>query len=211
MIRTLTAALLGLLLLLSSARASVVVNGSFEDPLVPAGSFTNFAGGSTAITGWTVVGVDSAITSGTFTQSGITFQAADGAQWLDLAGVTSNNPSSGVRQDIPTTPGADYEVNFSVGSAAAGPFAAATVDLTIGGGPRVSYFNPTAPATMLDWKSFSVLFTATGATTSLTFQNGSAPDNFLSGLDGVSVNLVPEPGAALLVMALLTASMRRQH
>ena len=76
------------------ASAQVILNGSFEVPLVPNGSFTNFPGGSTAITGWTVVGVDSAVTSGTFMQSGITFQAQAGNQWIDLAGVTSNSMSS---------------------------------------------------------------------------------------------------------------------
>jgi hypothetical protein len=67
--------------------ANLITNGSFEAPLVPVGSFTNFGGGSTAITGWTVVGVDSAVTSGSFVQSCITFQAQQGFQWVDLAGV----------------------------------------------------------------------------------------------------------------------------
>jgi hypothetical protein len=43
---------------------NLIVNGSFENPTVPVGSFINYVGGSTAITGWTVVGVDSSVVSG---------------------------------------------------------------------------------------------------------------------------------------------------
>ena len=93
------------LTLAARADAAFITNGSFETPTVPIGGFTNFLAGSTAITGWTVVGVDSAVTNGSFTQSGITFQAQDGNQWIDLAGVTSNNRASGVTQTVPTADG----------------------------------------------------------------------------------------------------------
>lgn len=199
--------------LAAPATANLIVNGSFESPLVPVGSFTNYPGGSTAITGWTVVGVDSAVTSGSFVQSGITFQAQDGAQWIDMAGVTSNNPTSGVTQTFPTSPGVVYEVAFYVGSARDGRFFdASTVDLTINGGPRVSYFNPATPSTMLDWKPFSTMFTATGASSTITFQNGSAANNFLSGLDNVSVEAIPEPiSLALVGCAIGAACLRRNR
>lgn len=199
--------------LAASATANLIVNGSFETPLVPVGSFTNYPGGSTAITGWTVVGVDSAVTSGTFVQSGITFQAQDGAQWIDMAGVTSNNSTSGVTQTFPTSPGVVYEVAFYVGSARDGVFFdAATVDLTINGGPRVSYFNPATPSTMLDWKPFSTTFMATGASSTITFQNGSAANNFLSALDNVSVEAIPEPvSLALVGCAVGAVCLRRKR
>lgn len=187
-------------LAVAPAKADLIVNGSFEAPLVPVGGFTNFGAGSTAITGWRVVGVDSAVTSGTFTQSGIVFQAQDGIQWLDLAGVTSNSMSSGVTQDVATILGEVYELNFYVGSATGGGFFfPATVDLSINGSARVSYFNPTGPANSLDWKLFSVPFTATGTTTKLTFFNGSASNNFLGALDKVSLNAVPEPASVILL------------
>jgi hypothetical protein len=59
--------ILGILVLVfavSAARANSVVNGSFETPTVPTGSFTNFITGSTGITGWTVVGPEASIVSG---------------------------------------------------------------------------------------------------------------------------------------------------
>src|SRR6185369_16191668 len=85
-----------LTLVVAPARSDLIVNGSFENPTVPSGGYINYARGSTGITGWTVVGVDSSVISSTFTQAGITFQAQNGAQWTDLAGVTSNSASSGV-------------------------------------------------------------------------------------------------------------------
>lgn len=194
------------LLLVPATRCAgdLIVNGSFETPVVAVGGFTNFAGGSTAVTGWTVVGVDSSVISGSFTQSGIVFQAQSGVQWIDMAGVTSNSPTSGVRQIVPTQAGQSYELAFHVGSATGGSiFFPATVDLSIDGGGRTSYFNPSGPSNMLNWMPFTVQFTAISASTSLTFFNGSAANNFLSALDSVSMNAIPEPSITGLMLSAL--------
>ncbi|QDV89856.1 hypothetical protein RAS2_09310 [Phycisphaerae bacterium RAS2] len=183
--------LAALTLALATVEGGSIVNGSFETPVVPIGGFNNYPAGSTAITGWTVVGVDSSVVNGSFTQAGITFQAQNGNQWIDLAGVTSNSSSSGVTQNIATTIGGVYQLSFYVGSATGGGiFFPATVDLSINGGARVSYFNSTGPTNMLNWKLFTVQFTATSAATTITFYNGSASNNFLSALDNVSVEAV---------------------
>ncbi|MGD9635273.1 MAG: DUF642 domain-containing protein [Pirellulales bacterium] len=184
------------------AAANLLTNGSFEAPLVPAAFYTNFPGGSNLITGWTVVGVDSAVVDKAFTQSGITFQAQDGNQWADLAGITSNSMTSGVSQTIPTVVNQLYEVSFYVGSATDNSlFFPSTIDLSIDGGPRTSYHNPAAPTTMLDWQRFTTTFTATAATTSLTFYNGSGPSNYLNGVDNISVVQIPEPASCILALA----------
>lgn len=190
-------------LALSAASACAgLINGSFETPLVPNGSFTNFAGGSSAIAGWTVVGVDTAIVNTNFVQSGIQFQAHDGNQWADLAGVTSNSQSSGLSQTVATTIGASYTLGFWVGSATDGRFFfPTTVDLSINGGARTHYTNPAAPTDHLDWKQFLVVFTATSAATNITFYNGGTPNNFLNGLDDVTLTEVPEPASVALLLA----------
>src|SRR5690349_21893091 len=90
------------------ARADLVVNGSFETPVVPVGGFTNFLSGSTGITGWTVVGPEASIASGSLIEFGISFPAEDGNQWVDLTGFGSNQVE-GIKQDIPTTIGATYD------------------------------------------------------------------------------------------------------
>jgi Protein of unknown function (DUF642)/PEP-CTERM motif len=191
-------------LLANSAHANLFVNGSFELPLAPVGWYTNYAAGSPDIVGWSIVGIDAAVTSGSLVFSGITFQAQDANQWLDLSGASSNSTLNGVSQTVATTPGQIYEVSFYVGSATDGSlFFPCTIDLSIDGQARVSYFNPATPTTSLDWKQFTVNFTATGATTSLTFYNGGAANNFNAALDNVSVTAVPEPASgALLLMGL---------
>jgi Protein of unknown function (DUF642) len=182
---------------------NLIVNGSFESPTVPVGSFINYAGGSTAITGWMVVGVDSSVVSGTFMQNGITFEAQDGNQWIDLAGVTSNSMTSGVTQDISTMIGQPYDVTFYVGSSTDHQiFFPATVDLSINGGARVPYSNPSAPTNMLDWQLFTANFIATSSTTNLTFFNGDASNNFETPLDNVSVNAVPEPSTRIYLLEM---------
>ncbi len=187
------------------AWANLIQNGSFETPLVPIAGASTFAGGSSAITGWTVVGFDVAIISSTFAQSGIVFQAKEGVQWADLSGASSNSMTNGLRQQV-ATPGALYELAFNVGSATGGQFFfPTTIDLSINGGPRTSYNNPTAPTTMLDWKLFTVQFTATSPTTSITFFNGSAGNNFTAALDDVSLTqltaAVPEPESYAMIGA----------
>ena len=172
-----------------------------------------YAGGSTAITGWTVVGVDSDLISGSFMQSGITFQAQEGAQWIDLAGHTSNSQSSGVTQDIATTIGLSYAISFYVGSATDnGFFYPSLIDLSINGGPRTTYTNPTAPSNMLDWELFTVPFTATQNTTNITFYNGGASNNYLSAVDNIAVAVVPEPSTAFFgSVGLLAFCFRRRR
>ncbi len=196
--------------------ATLIVNGSFEQPTVPVGGFTNFLGGSAAIPGWTVVGVDSSVISGSFTQNGILFQAQNGLQWVDLAGVNSNSTTSGLRQNVATIVGQLYELSFYVGSALDNRiFFPTTVDLSINGGARAPHFNANAPTDKLNWKLFTEQFTATSTTTSLAFFNGAASNNFLAGLDNVSLvevtAAVPEPGNFVLVSLGLLALLARRR
>ena len=99
----------------------LVANGSFETPVVPVGSFSNFLTGSTAITGWTVFGPAVSVVSGSFTSGALSFPAQDGVQWLDLTGPTSG-PSEGVNQTVTTTAGQTYNLSFYVGNIVGGGF-----------------------------------------------------------------------------------------
>ncbi len=202
--------------LCGSPAQAVLTNGSFEDPIVPTGFYTNFAGGSTLITDWTVVGVDAAIVNKTFVQNGITFQAHSGDQWLDLAGVASNSSTSGVTRNVLTILGQEYDIGFFVGSATDHSiFFPTTVDLSVDAGPRVSFTNPNAPTDHLDWMGFTSRFTATSALTNITFFNGGSSNNYLNGLDDVTFEpagqgpgpgpgtAVPEPSSLMMgIMAM---------
>ncbi len=77
-------------LALAAGRAEaglIIVNGSFEEPLTT---------GSTAVTGWKVVGPQVAVVNTSYNTNSITFQAQDGNQWLDLSGLFANSTADGV-------------------------------------------------------------------------------------------------------------------
>jgi Protein of unknown function (DUF642) len=204
-----------LLLLTSSIARAQVTNGSFETPTVTAGTFTNFPTGSAAITGWTVVGspnTEVSIVSGTFSQFGITFEAAPGdmgKQWLDLTGNGTNSMTEGVTQTVSTIAGHTYLLSYFIGNTTGAPGVfgtTSTVNVSVNGSPTFSDTNSNANTTGLDWKPISHTFVAGGSTT-LTFLNGDGPGDNSNGLDIVSLTdqgvagAVPEPASVALVVS----------
>lgn len=174
--------------------ANLITNGSFEVDPVPAGSFVSYPGsGTPSLTGWTVGGVDVASVSTTYTLSGVAFPAQDGAHWLDLTGNGSNSLSNSVSQVVNgLNIGSNYALRFYVGSAQGGPVSPSTVAVSIGGGPRSSFTNPSATTT-LQWQQYSLDFTATSTSESIAFFNGSSAFNNLSALDNITLDLATNP------------------
>ena len=201
----------------TAAHADLVTNGSFETPTVPAGSFTNFNTGSTLITGWTVVGPQVSVVSGTFTQLGFNFPAGNGSQWLDLTGDGSNNDTEGVQQTIATTSGTTYDLSFLVGNVVGSPFGtSSTVDVLVNGTPFQTATN-SGGGTTLTWAPFSKTFTATSSSTVLEFLNGDPAGDNSNGLDSVSVvpvaavpEVSPAPVLAGCLIGLFAVVYRRK-
>lgn len=173
-------------------------NGGFESPLVPDAGFTNFQSGSTGIAGMTVLNSLVSIVSKNYTNLGFSFQANSGDQWLDLSGVTGMTTDKGISQTIQTETDEQYNLSFYVGSAhgytgnpAWNDWPPSTVDVSINNGTRISYTNNDTSDKQMNWKLFSTVFTASGATTSIAFFYGntgpSGQFNFACGLDDVSV------------------------
>ncbi len=194
--------------LLASANAATIINGSFENPVIPVGTYENYGGGSTDIIGWTVVGLMNSLVESTVVDRGITFNAYSGSQWLDLTGPGPNLAGNGISQDITTITGQAYQLSFYVGSATdiaaynlSAAYFASTIDLSVNGGSRISFINTTAPANSMDWRLFTSTFTATGTNTNITFFHGGSSGNHLAGLDDVSITAVPEPSNFLLFLS----------
>jgi hypothetical protein len=200
-------------------RADSVNNGSFETPTVPTGSYTDFASGSTGITGWTVVGAAGgvSIVSGTFTQNGISFPAESGSQWLDLTGQGTNS-TEGVEQSIATVSGTKYNASFWVGNVynPGGIFGTtSTVDVYANGMLLGAFTNSSTTPGIQVWEQFFTTFTATGPTTTIEFLNADPANDNSNGLDNVTVNAaggtpVPEPGTLSLVAAGLFGLLLRK-
>jgi hypothetical protein len=216
----------GLLMAVGAAQANVFTNGSFETPVIPtSGIFVNYAVGSTALTGWTVTGPSGgggvSTVSGTFSQNGVTFEAEDGSQWLDLTGDGSNT-TEGVSQTVTTTSGHSYQLSFWIGNTTGGSIfgTTSTVSLFLNGSltPSATDTNSNADATGLEWEEFTYDFVA-GSSTTLDFVNEDPGNDNSNGLDNVVLldqgpvtSAVPEPFTLSLFGAGLAgaAALRRR-
>jgi hypothetical protein len=206
----------------TAVSANLIVNGSFETPVVPNGSFSNFNNGSNAITGWTVVGPQVSIVSTNFAQNGISFQANDGNQWLDLTGLSSNTVE-GVQQTVALIVGHTYELIFSVGNAnnPGGIFGtSSTVNVTLNGASLTSGSVTGGGSTVqLNYATFTTTFVASIASNVLAFLNGDPSNDNSNALDNVILNdlgavgAVPLPASGLLMLASapLLAFFRRRR
>ena len=193
-----------------AAHANLLTNGSFETPTVPVSNFMIFSTGSALITGWTVTGPQGTgvgIVSGSFAQNGVTFQALDGIQWLDLTGLNSNS-TEGVSQAVATTAGHVYQISYFIGNTTGGGIfgSASTVNVSLNGLQTFSDTNSNTSASSLNWVPFSHTFTASGASTTLLFQNADPSSDNSNGLDNVVLldlgpgggTGVPEPASLVL-------------
>ena len=210
------------------ARANLVTNGSFETttPAVGAGTCGVFGSGSTGVTGWTVVGnagTSIAVCNTTFAQFGISFPAEEGSNPVDLTGLSSNSPTEGLQQAVATAIGHSYTLSFFVGnvnSPSTGFGVTSTVDVFANGTSLGAFTNScTTCTTTWAWQQFSHTFTATSASTTLTFLNGDPPTDNANGLDNVSLvdngpAGAPEPssvllfGSGLIAMAAMARRLR---
>lgn len=189
----------------AAAATNLVVNGDFESAPASNGGFIQYSGGST-FPGWTVTGNDVIVIDESYSEQGLVFNAQGGSQTaIDLTGAGNTGPTDGIVQTIATAAAQQYRLTFYVGNASptggnAGSYTQpSTLALSIDGGPLSFYTNATNTPFGINYKKFSFVFTAAGATT-LAFSNGTVGDNML-GLDSVSVTAVPEPATWGLMIA----------
>lgn len=188
----------------SAAQAAPIVNGSFEEPVIMAGStYQEYAVGSTITPGWTVVGAAAeqgatpqlpvAVVSSSYVDGArtISVPADEGSQWLDLTGNTVNRTDAGVQQTVSTVPGMRYTLRFKVGNIGAGGIfgSESKVVLLINGQKQDDDFTnkQVAGSHTLLWMEFNKSFIATGPTTTFTFLNGDGPADNSNGLDRVEL------------------------
>lgn len=188
-----------------SAHAAAFTNGSFESAAVnPGGGFLSLGAGNTDISGWTVGG-------GGVDYIGGYWQAADGARSIDLSLVSNGS----ISQTFDTLSGVLYNVKFFLSGNPDGPPVIKLADVQASGNALASYnFDRTGNSkpNML-WRPYTYQFTASGASTTLTFTGGSGTA-FGAALDNVSVTAVPEPATwAMMIVGFGFAgfAMRRRQ
>ncbi|NRR34298.1 DUF642 domain-containing protein [Oxalobacteraceae bacterium] len=203
-------------LILSAAAAhaetNLLTNGSFETPSIAGTSYVLYGQGSTAITGWTVVGDDTQLTRAEF------LAASEGSQWIDLTGIYGYN--KGLRSDaVATTVGQRYTLSFDIGDYYVPGFQTATIGVSINNGSQTLFTN-IYEAGVMDWKRQTLSWVADSSSASITFlgaENGSLSNNAGIGLDNVvftQAPAVPEPatyGMLLGGLAMVGALMRRKN
>jgi choice-of-anchor C domain-containing protein len=185
----------------SANAAELVVNGGFNNGATvsaPGGGFQTVGTGSSAITGWNIIGGDLDWIKGYW-------QSADG----DGFSVDMNGDSPGaIAQTINTVAGQAYTLTFAM-SGNPDNFQGQTRVAIIGangssiGSANYSLSAGNSLGNML-WESRSFSFVADSATTQISFTSGNVGDNCCWGaaIDNVSVTgAVPEPATWAMMMS----------
>jgi choice-of-anchor C domain-containing protein len=187
-----------LLLSVSSAKANLLTNGSFELASInPGGGFIEVLPGQTSITGWDVV-VEDVHYMGTF------WDASDGIRSIDLDGLT--NSSGGVSQTFSTVAGTQYNVTFDMAGNYANLPTIKPMRVSADGQSQDFTFDVTGRSALnMGWTPMSWLFTADDTSANLQFlsltETLGLTEGWGAALDNVSVlavNPVPVPAAVWL-------------
>lgn len=185
----------GVLAFAAPAFAADLKDGSFEKPQIAAGTQQLFNVGD-RIGPWKVVGEgDVALIGADNTLDGLSLQAKNGLQFVNLAG--DQRLQSGLEQTFKTVPGTQYLLWFRIGAIVdrdQGFLRESTVVMTIDGEPK-GIFTVTADTdgTKVTWGRVGVVFTAANDTTTIDFFNGDGPIGGFCALDGLSLKVDNTP------------------
>jgi hypothetical protein len=200
--------IVAVLQLTSLARADLITNGSFEwGPFTPNGNNAmSLDVGSPVIPGWTVINAEIAWLKNA---NPFDILASDGAILVDLTGIHDHAPYGGVSQSIATIAGADYILEFDLGSFESNGLFSGPVAVTASAAGTSTTFTTSPSGSGNQWQTFSLAFTAISNMTDVSLVGVEASPShgryFYIGLDRVSVELVnavsstPEPASMALL------------
>jgi hypothetical protein len=189
---------------LTECNGSILVNCSFESPLVAVGGFETVDLGDD-IPKWVVVGVDEPpngsvdIVSTTFVEDGFSFVAEDGNQSINLA--SSGINGMGIEQTAFTTAGVTYRLSFWIGNVVdpnGTHGVTSTIDVNIAYGQLVAtqpydYIesNVLDGGSTLAWQEFTITFVAGEAKTPISFYSQDPNSDTCNYLDNVTLSPLP--------------------
>jgi len=180
------AGVLALMLMAASAQAAnIVVNGSFEDPAIPGGSWSTYP----AIPGWSG-------TPGIELRNNVAGTAYDGVNFVELDAYGNGSMS----QTVSTTVGAQYTLSYYFAPRINVSAASNVIELWYDGALLDTVTGDGYQSTA--WVLKSYLVTGTGSDT-ITFVAAGISDSYGGSLDNVSMTAasaaVPEPATMLLL------------
>ncbi len=172
--------------------ANLILNGSFEAPAIANGSWQ--IGG---IANWYSTQGD-----GGEIQRNAAGTAYDGQQLLELDG----NQNSNLLQNVPTTPGASYNLSFQYSPRPGIGAASNPVEVYFGGALLDTLTGDGAGDTVWSLHDFSV-FGGSGVSTTLEFRGVGTSDSLGGYIDDVRLNesvrtSVPDAGSSVALFAL---------
>lgn len=180
----------------ATARAAIVVNGSFEDNSQNFSNYVTLNAGNSSIPGWTV-------TAGSVDWISNYWQASNGLKSLDMGGLTNGTI---VSQALVTVPGQSYLLSFDLAGNPDNAGQPNPKELIVSVGnlaPQTFTFSSTnTTRSNMGWVTKSLTFVADSTSTSLSFLSGNTGSAYGPALDNVSVAevapsppAVPEPSA----------------
>jgi hypothetical protein len=172
----------------AAAAPNLILNGSFETPNVPTGSFGIFA----SISGWSHQARPGTTSSGIEIQDHVAGApaAGAGAQFVEL---DSDGPSR-IFQDVATSPASTYRLTFLYSARPGTP--AAENHFGVTAGPATAAFGPLAGGAQTSWANATLDFIASAASSRIEFLDLS-PEQASGGVgayvDLVAVELINSP------------------
>jgi hypothetical protein len=183
----------------SAFATNLVTDGSFEDQAQAASTWGIYS----SIPGW------AAVSPGQIElRNNVAGTAQDGVNFVEL----DANFNSAMQQVVSTVAGQAYSLSFWYSSRPISVYNSAFpgdivpadsngLTFNVGAGDVSVYVATENDMTDNDWKLYTTSFTATGASTTLTFTAVGTNDSYGTSLDNVVLTAVPEPGEGALIVA----------
>lgn len=178
------------------ASADLVVNGDFEAPTVPGGSYQIFP--PPPVPGWTL-----SSGPGIEIQNHVAGSPYTGNQFVEL----DSDANSSMYQDLATAAGERYTLSFAYSPRPGVAGDSNGIEVFWDGSLVVSLALSGIGNSDTVWQVYSFDVMATGALTRLEFAATGISDSFGGYIDAVSVNPVPEPTSIVLSGSALLASL----
>ena len=183
---------------LSLQASNIAVNGSFELPAIPNGSYSLFS----TIPGWSLA-------SGPYieVQNHVAGTPFDGNQFVEL----DSTAESAIFQDLSTIAGVQYYLSFAFSPPQG--VAVNSMGVSWDGSPVTTINADGTRLSDTSWTVYSFTVTASSTTTRLQFSGLGPSDGVGEYIDAVSVAQTPEPSSVMLCLGglLLAAAKYRKH
>jgi hypothetical protein len=186
---------------------NIVINGSFEAPAITS-TWEIFP----AITGWQLARGPSI----EIQRNVSNWKSAAGSQYVELdadidgpKGARSGEPaSSAIYQDLPTTAGGQYVLQFAFSPRPG--VKDNRLEVKWNGTILDTLSASGAGRSTTNWQTSTYTVRATGKVTRLQFGDRSASDSLGTFLDDVHVSMIPEPASLAMVLGGLLVSLRKR-